>query len=456
VDVTCTAILVAGVGVVLTLALALRPLQRRFDPFDPIVIFSLAWGVMFVVRPAAILIRGDTDFYGVDIGSTLDRAVLLGLLGAVGFIVGYHLRVGRRLARAAPGPPGTYASSTAVAAAFVVSALGMLALGLLLLPHGGLHALDTFVSGRSFAFDKILAQSTSYLWWSSLLVVPAGLAGLAIALVDPKPLTIVSASVLLALALFRTIPIGNRIFLLTFVGGVIVFVYLRVDRRPGLVALVVGLGLALVVSYAIVNFRYPDTRRSLSGTLHGVVSTPSRVFAPLTKGPDAEMAPALAGALRVIPGTLHYRYGDATFGDLVRRPIPRQWWPDKPQPPGRQVVALVWPRALAEGSFDPAFTPLLYFFWDFGLVGVFVGMALYGVSMRLLFEYLLLHRRNVVAQLLFASGLWYLVVALRHDPAGVFVQAVVLFVPLIAIFAIPRRAFARGEARGRPRDSDPF
>ncbi len=438
-----TAILVVGVGVVLTLAVGLRILQRRFDPFDPSVIFFLAWGVMFVVRPAAILIRGDTNFYGVDIGSTLDRAVFLGLLGAVGFIVGYHLPVGRRLARAAPGPPGPYASSTAVAAAFVVSALGMLALALILLPHGGLHAVDTFVSGRSMAFDQILAQSTSYLWWSSLLVVPAGLAGLAIALVDPKPLTIVSAVVLLALALFRTLPIGNRIFLLTFVGGIIVFAYLHADRRPGLVGLVVGLGLALFVSDAIVNFRYPDTRSNLSAALHGIVSTPSRVFAPLTKGPDAEMAPALAGALRVVPGTLQYRYGGATFGDLVRRPIPRQWWPDKPQPPGRQVVAVVWPLALARGSFDPAFTPLLYFFWDFGLAGVFVGMALYGVSMRLLFEYFVRYRGNVVAQLLFASGLWYLVVAVRHDPAGVFVQAVVLFVPLIAIFAVARRRASR-------------
>ena len=74
-----------GVGIVLVLPIAWRVRQRRFDPFEPVVIFALAWGVMFVVRPIAIVVRDDTNFYGVDIGSTLDTSVLLGLVGAVAF-----------------------------------------------------------------------------------------------------------------------------------------------------------------------------------------------------------------------------------------------------------------------------------------------------------------------------------------------------------------------------------
>ena len=63
-----------GVGVVLTLPIAWRVREGRFDPFEPILVFVLFWGVVFVVRPIAIVIRDDTNFYGVDIGPTLDEA----------------------------------------------------------------------------------------------------------------------------------------------------------------------------------------------------------------------------------------------------------------------------------------------------------------------------------------------------------------------------------------------
>jgi hypothetical protein len=51
-------ILVGGTGIVLALPLVVRIVWRTFDPFEPIVIFSLAYGVMFVARPASMLAHG--------------------------------------------------------------------------------------------------------------------------------------------------------------------------------------------------------------------------------------------------------------------------------------------------------------------------------------------------------------------------------------------------------------
>src|ERR687891_2175911 len=102
---TTVVILSIGVAIAIALPIVSRALQRRFDPFEPIVIFGLAWGVMFVVRPIAIVIRDDTNFYGVDIGSTLDKSVLLGLVGAVGFVFGHEVTLGRRIAGRLPAPP---------------------------------------------------------------------------------------------------------------------------------------------------------------------------------------------------------------------------------------------------------------------------------------------------------------------------------------------------------------
>jgi hypothetical protein len=438
--VTAEAVLIVGVGVLLALPLLWRGFSRRLDPFEPIVIFALAWGVMFVLRPAAILIRGDYLFYGVDISSTLGKAVLLALLGGVGFIFGYELSLGGRFAGRLPTPPSDIVPKSALLGAFVVSALGLAALALFLLPSGGVHAIDTLLNGRSIELNDLIEKSTTYLWYGSLLVVPAALAGFAVAFVDRRPTFIASAALLMALALLRIVPTGNRIFLLVLLGGIVVFVFLQLGRRPGMVALAIGLVLALVASYAVLTFRDSENRKTPTKALHALVSTPSLILRPLVKGPDAEMAPALAGALLVVPDQLHHRYGGAIFGDLLVRPIPRQLWAGKPDTPGHEVTAKVWPVARATGAFDPAFTPLLYLYWDFGLPGVVVGMALLGIAARALYEYLLRHAHSVLARLVFAAGLWYFVVALRYDPVSVFVWGVIIFVPLVLVL---RLRFAR-------------
>ncbi len=433
---SATAVLVAGVAVVLLLPLAWRVVQRRFDPFEPILIFALAWGVMFVVRPAAILIRDDTNFYGVDIGSTLDKAVLLALLGAVAFVVGYEVSIGRRLARRLRPPPETFDSSAALLGAYAVAAAGMVALVSFLLSAGGVEAVETFFRGRSDELNELVGESTTYLWWASLAVVPAALVTFAVAVVDRRPATFTGAALLIAIALVRTVPVGNRVFLLVLLGGIAVFVYLYRQTRPGIVVLIVAPVLALLVSTAILDFRYRESREDLWTIAERLATTPSRLVGPVVKGADSEMAPALAGALRVVPERLSYRYGGATFGDLIRRPIPRQIWEGKPDTPGHQVVVAVWPEPRKLGGFDPTFTPLLDFYWDFGLLGVFLGMAVYGAVARALYEYMRLNDRNVVAQLLFASALWYLVAALRQDPVSFVIEGFVLFAPLIGIFLI--------------------
>jgi hypothetical protein len=435
-----------GVGVVLVLPIAWRVRQRRFDPFEPIVIFALAWGVMFVVRPIAIVVRDDTNFYGVDIGSTLDTSVLLGLVGAVAFVTGYELRFGRRLAARAGTPASAVRPDAALLGAVITSAAGVAGLLLVLLPGGGLDAVHTFFGGRSAELNELIDGSSVYLWYGSLVVVPAALLGAAIALSDRRPWVVALATLLFVVALLRTVPTGNRVFLVVLLGGIVVFAFLRVQRRPGVVALVTGLCLAVLISHTILTFRDSETRGSIGSVLHELVSAPTGALGPLYRGPDAEMAPALAGALIAIPERLPYRFGGATLGDLLVRPIPRQLWSDKPEPPGHQVAVEVWPVAVETGGFDPAFTPMLTFYWDFAVFGVLVGMAALGVAARALKEYLATHAESFAAQLIFAAGLWFLVVALRHDTTLVVVWGLVVFGPLLAVLRVAQVGDERASA----------
>lgn len=435
---TTVVILSIGVAIAVSLPIAWRVRRRRFDPFEPIVIFALAWGVMFVVRPIAIVIRDDTNFYGVDIGERLDNAVLLGLVGAVAFVVAYETSLGRRLAERAPTPVSSVRVDVALAWAVVFAAAGVAAFAVVLLPAGGVASIGTFFEGRSAELNELIASSSTYLWYGSLVVVPAALAAAALALSDRRPRVVVTAAMLVLVALLRTVPTGNRVFLVVLVGGIVTFAFYRVQRRPGVLMLSVGLVAALVVSGTLLTFRYPETRDSLGSVVRGLVTSPTKALRPLYKGPDAEMAPALAGALIVVPEELPHRFGGATVGDLVIRPIPRQIWPDKPVPPGQEVTAEVWPVAVETGGFDPAFTPMLSFYWDFAVYGVFAGMAALGILARFLREQLEADQDAFGAQLLAAAGLWFLVVALRHDSTLVIVWGLIVFGPLLGIARLAR------------------
>jgi hypothetical protein len=422
-----SAILVIGLGGVLLLPIVWRIAARRFDPFEPIVLFALAWGAMFVIRPAAMLVDGNFMYFGLDISTTFPRALLLAVVGGVAFIAAYELRAGRALAGRLPAPR-SIETRFGLVSAFVMTALAFAAL---IAFFKGFSDFDVLLGGRSNRLTQILHDSSTYLWYGSTMVIPATLLSLALALRERRPVAALVGAAAVALALFRTVPVGGRIFLLPLLGGGLVYAYLRHGRRPGLRALVAMLVVALIGSYALLVYRYADTRSDFRPAFEGLVDHPAEAFRPILRGRDAEMAPALAGALTAIPKRLHYRYGGAVLGDLVVRPIPRQLWRGKPQPPTEELVASVWPRAYP--YLDPSFSPVLFFYWDFWLVGVIVGMAVFGVAARALYEWFLRFEGELAAQLIFAIGVWFVVIGARNDPVDTIVLATFVVLPLIVV-----------------------
>ncbi len=442
-SVKITTILIVGISVVLLLPLAARVAQRRFDPFEPIAAFALAWGVMFVSRPAGMLVRDDLVFFDLDISAALDNALLLALLGAVAFVLGYELSVGKGLARCLPLLKSGEIEPRALVRACLAGALGIAVFALALLSVDGVQTVRTYLGGRSPSLDDVLNDSPLFLWWFSLLVVPAALAAFAITLGRPRLRTVLPTGMLVALALFRTLPTGSRLYLLILVGGMVVFCYLHLQRRPGIATLAVAFAIALLGSQAVVTFRYHENRQDIAAAARTVLSLPTNALSPLFKGSDSEMAPALAGALTVVPDELHYRFGGATLGDLLVRPVPRAFWSEKPLPHTQQVTARVWPEAQKLGGFDPAYSPLLSFYWDFGVAGVLFGMAGYGILARVAYEYFLRAVESPAVQIIFAAAFWTVVVAVRYDPVLLFMHSVVVFLPLIFIVRTRTRSHRR-------------
>jgi hypothetical protein len=429
--VSAASIFVLGLGVVLVLPLVVRVARRTFDPFEPIVVFAVAYGVMFIARPVSMLAHGRLSYFGVDIRATLPLALLLALTGGVAFVWGYEVRAGRALARVLPAPREISTRAGVVGAACMIG-LASIALVVLVWPAGGVRRLTILFHGQTYEVGQLVSARGSYPFLTAMLVVPAAVLLLALALRDRRRGLIVAAALVVVIALGLMIPLGARTYLLPLVGGCLTLAYVRRGTRPRPGTLVALALVAIIASYALITVREPGRRTHLTAYLRQFEERPGVALTPIIDGEDAEMAPVLAGALRVIPSRLHYRYGGAFFGSLAARPIPRQLWSAKPQPSGRQVVRVTWPE-LAKSGFSPEFSPLLVFYWDFGLAGVFAGMALFGMACRTLYEWFLRHRTNLAAQTIFAISLWLIVSGARNDPVDTIVIASFLVLPIVLL-----------------------
>lgn len=432
--------LLSGLGGALGAPVAARLVRRRFDPFEPIVLFSLAYGVMFLSRPAWMIAHHHLVYDGprgaTDVSATFSRMLVVALLGGLAFILAYeiplgHQRHNRPTEQTQPAP-----ARLPIAVALVAGALAVVSFVVFLETHPG--GFSDIWRGRTTQLSKDVLGSGFYLWYSFRLLIPAAFLLVAVGLERRSRTLPVLGVAFAGLFLLRTLPLGDRSALLPLIGGAFVLACLRRTRRPSVLTLVVLVAVAMVGSAFLSDLRGRSTRgESVAGTI--VRSTrPGRVVAPLISGPDSEMAPVLAAALGQIPSKLHYTYGRTIFGDLAARPIPRSLWAHKPKPPRDRLIASLWPNQ--QTSINPEFSVLLYFFWDFGLYGVFAGMFLFGLGARKLYGYLTSDHGSLGVQIVYALGLWFMVIGLRSSPVDTLVQLVFVVLPAwLAFRCFPSR-----------------
>lgn len=435
-------LLVSAIAVILLIPIAERIFRRRFDPFEPIVVFTLAYGVMFVIRPASMIARDDFSFHGprasLDVSATFSEMLLLALLGAVGFVVGYESALGRRLG----GRLRRFSDLDArqvIAGATVLAGIAIFAFLSFVATTSGLSTFVLLFHGTTSELEGSIADSSFYIWEAFLFLIPSVLIFFALGLDRRKRLLLLAALGLTLLFLLRTVPLGARIALLPLLGALFVFFYVRRAARPSLISLAVIVAVALLGSAFLSDLRGRATRHETVSDTVVRATKPSRSFTPFTSGPDSEMAPALAAALAVIPSDLHYAYGRTIIGDLVSRPVPRALWADKPSIPRKHLIARVWPIESAKGTINPEFSVLLYFYWDFGPPGVVVGLLILGIAARFLFEYFSRHSSQLPVQVLYSLLLPLLVIAMRDSPVDTFIRLVFVVLPAFLIFRVAER-----------------
>ena len=132
--------------------------------------------------------------------------------------------------------------------------------------------------------------------------------------------------------------------------------------------------------------------------------------------------------------------------DLFTRWIPRQLWSGKPEPPHTQVTDQILPGSLTRHAIHPAYSVLMHAYLDFGMFGA-LWLLGYGMILRALFEWFLMHSRSVPAMLIFSLGVVLTVPALRDNPVDTLFLIGVVFLPIaVACILTQRHVGARSIA----------
>jgi oligosaccharide repeat unit polymerase len=425
-------VLVAVAILLSALPFAIAVGQRRFDPFEPVYLFALSFAVLFAVRPLFDLTQpgGVPPFVGYPLQSTYAVALGVGVLGAIGFYIGYYTRVGARLARSIPVASGEWVSSTLYTVILLGVLLSFGLFAIFLRSQGGLSVLAAFLDGRNLVSGAALHNSSGYLYAAPLWLTAFAVLLLA-RLGKWRSLGGLIAFVLLSLSQLTEIALGDRSWTLPALAAVVLTWYLRRGRRPA-----VWTAAFLLVTMFIVGVTVPRQYRATADRQAGLIETalaatldPGSSVAQFFGGGDTAMVDALAVELLFVPGTIPYQSG-RTYLEELTRPVPRSFWPDKPVAADTQIMRAIWPDYDRQGvgfSFSLFGEPYL----NLGFVGVLIFSLIFGVLCRTLYAWFLRDRFNPASITIFALSWPFVFVYARGGIGADYHRQLIYIVPIL-------------------------
>ena len=425
---------------------------RRFDPFEPVHLFSASYAVLFVVRPMIELSAygSPQPIGGQDPSATYSDALLLGILGSAAYLAGYYAFVGRAIAGRLRVPASIYSDRRLFGGVIGMTLLGSGAFAAFILNAGGAEALMTIFGGRNQASFDLLSQPAGYLF--SGLVFITGAALLLLATVDRWwSARGFAAFLLLIYSNLTSIGQGGRIWLLPCGLAVVVLWYLRKGTRPRLVTIIVAATLVFFVGITVPReYRVVSTREgSPIDVLARALGDPLAAFRGFILGNDTAMPSTLAIEIATIPRTLDYQLGMTYVVDLAR-PMPRALWPEKPTELDVTLMRLIWPTyAQAHVQFTFSLFGEPYANW--GWIGVIGVCAVFGGVWRTLYEWMTANADTPLVRAIFAMSLPFLIIYVRGGIGVDYQRQVIYLAPALAVAWIAARK-GRRDRYPAPRD----
>ncbi len=419
--------------VALVFALLARRSSGAIDPFEPVCVFVAAWAVMFVLRPIGMLAFDDTTLRGIyDVSSGLPFALLLASVGAVAFGAGYATSRARALADGVRIRAPQWGVRPGVGNAIALLCIALAAAG---------------------GIANSANVGTAYVSYLPLLAVPGSLLLLVVQRSRWSVAPLIAAGALV-LPLLQGLAVGQRSTVLFVGGSVVVFYYLRRNRRPKSATFLIGtLLFVLLVVNGLEVLRGP----ALAGQPFDPTLVAAEDFAPdaavkrLLTGASTEMLPALALQVETEGTTWTFTPGYLVAA-VATHWVPGGFWADKPLSSAELLYSRFFPEYYFYSKANAQFSVLGDFYFDLGALGVALGMFALGFGARLMQGLLSGASTSQAALLLYSPFIPLFVVGLRGDIPLTLGLALYIYVPLVvAVAASGTRRRPSRVARSAPR-----
>ncbi len=314
----------------------------------------------------------------------------------------------------------------------------------------GATSLGAISQKRRFVISDATYQyaSLGYLRWGASLLNYVFLFLFTVYAVSKKSLfSLLGAFTVVAAVLCIPFPVltsARSELVITFVQAVVIWHYVRKPISLKVLGILVVIGFAVIVLMGAL-------RAIPAGKSHVSVG---EVISEQTLGQIVQPRNWLdvsktAHIINAIPELLEYQYGKTMLTWIVA-PIPRSVWKSKPEiRPGPYLGETVfeWRRNIA--GVPPGIVAELY--WNFGLFGVPLGMALLGMILRLISVNFLAEIRNVNVALLYSALVIPLTIGISGgDVSGAIIDCLMSIITISLIILFIRRKQAKPYIQRRP------
>ncbi|WP_328460734.1 oligosaccharide repeat unit polymerase [Actinoplanes sp. NBC_00393] len=430
----------------------IRVTSGGLDLFNPAVIFSLSFALLFVIRPIYELRSSSfgESFLGLPIPATMGKAVVVASFGLLFFGVGYGMPLGKTLGQRVPPPSHIECPTFFKGRIFVVFFISALGFASLVASHGGLAFLMSLWAGRSPEVTLALRSSSGYLYLAPLAVTGISVWIFAIGVRARRKLWIVIALILMIYSDIAVLGLGSRSYFLPQILALAMAYYLVRNRRPSLSALLAAVVVVFVIGITLPRV-YRDTQVNENG-LTSAWSTSVDVRQSLDDfllGPDTAMVDALAFEVDAVPERYDFTYG-ATFVNALAKPVPRTLWASKPRSADEELNALLFSSSYERGT-GVAFSVFGEPWLNLGWVGEILVLSTLGIAARALYEFLQKNRANAAAIAVFAVCSPYAFVFMRGGIGVDYFRMAFALLPLLWVLrGVAELRFGPSRSAGLP------
>ena len=402
-------------GVILLSPMVYDVVHKKFDIFEARNFVILGFFFFYLLIPLRLILKPKDSFFFSNIPfdyamREISGATLLAVVGLIFFLVGYGINlktgIGDRLF--CYGNEWNRTKTVLVITAFFMVCL----MGYLMFFYYSGGIANVLLTERKMRWQYNYASP--YSMFLTKYIIP-GILILYASMIDAnKKLGLHKILIifvcLLAVFFASVFVTGSRRNVLTLMLSMVIFWHyfkrsISISKATGIIFGMV----AFLFSTTIVRTFMHDYKRLFEQGVGSIVGAPTFELLYITLPTNVyEMFLTL---LRQVPESMGFLWGD-TYFRLFYIIIPRSIWPDKPGNIS-QLVPQLLNVDFADRHITTSVTFIGELYWNFGWFGIVVGMLVFGILAKMLYNYVIKHKDSKGAVLIYSVTISYIMELFR-------------------------------------------